>query len=67
MQLIADVNIAVAVEAIQAIGNLAKGLRTHFSGSSRFLLPGLLVSLFEYFCFFLRKGRSVTIIICSGN
>lgn len=41
-------NIAVAVEAIQAIGNLAKGLRTHFSGSSRFLLPGLLVSLLLY-------------------
>lgn len=48
LQLITDVNIAVAVEAIQAIGNLAKGLRTHFSGSSRFLLPGLLVSLFAY-------------------
>lgn len=43
LQLIIDVNIAVAVEAIQAIGNLAKGLRTHFSGSSRFLLPVLLV------------------------
>jgi len=38
------VNIAVAVEAIQAIGNLARGLRSHFSGSSRFLLPVLLVS-----------------------
>lgn len=49
MQLITDVNIAVAVEAIQALGNLAKGLRTHFSGSSRFLLPGLLVSLFMCF------------------
>ncbi|PQM35786.1 hypothetical protein Pyn_40963 [Prunus yedoensis var. nudiflora] len=46
-KLIADVNIAVAVEAIQAIGNLAKGLRTHFSGSSRFLLPGLLEKLKE--------------------
>lgn len=44
LQLITDVNIAVAVEAIQAIGNLARGLRTHFSGSSRFLLPVLLVS-----------------------
>ncbi|KAH9747544.1 protein MOR1 [Citrus sinensis] len=43
-ELITDVNIAVAVEAIQAIGNLARGLRTHFSGSSRFLLPVLLVS-----------------------
>lgn len=49
MQLITDVNIAVAVEAIQALGNLAKGLRTHFSGSSRFLLPGLLVSLLMCF------------------
>lgn len=38
-------NIAVAVEAIQALGNLARGLRTHFSGSSRFLLPVLLVSI----------------------
>ncbi|KAM1232436.1 hypothetical protein ACFX13_042991 [Malus domestica] len=46
-KLITDVNIAVAVEAIQAIGNLAKGLRTHFSGSSRFLLPGLLEKLKE--------------------
>lgn len=45
LQLIIDVNIAVAVEAIQAIGNLAKGLRTHFSGNSRFLLPILLVSM----------------------
>lgn len=44
LQLITDVNIAVAVEAVQAIGNLARGLRTHFSGSSRFLLPVLLVS-----------------------
>ncbi|KAK9267215.1 hypothetical protein L1049_009635 [Liquidambar formosana] len=46
-KLITDVNIAVAVEAIQAIGNLAKGLRTHFSGSSRFLLPVLLEKLKE--------------------
>ncbi|KAB5521789.1 hypothetical protein DKX38_026108 [Salix brachista] len=45
--LITDVNIAVAVEAIQAIGNLACGLRTHFSGSSRFLLPVLLEKLKE--------------------
>ncbi|KAH8518115.1 hypothetical protein H0E87_000076, partial [Populus deltoides] len=35
------------VEAIQAIGNLARGLRTHFSGSSRFLLPVLLEKLKE--------------------
>ncbi|PON60374.1 Coatomer beta subunit [Parasponia andersonii] len=46
-KLITDVNIAVAVEAIQAIGNLAQGLRTHFSASSRFLLPILLEKLKE--------------------
>ncbi|XVF23003.1 hypothetical protein REPUB_Repub13aG0000300 [Reevesia pubescens] len=46
-KLVTDVNIAVAVEAIQAIGNLARGLRTHFSGSSRFLLPILLEKLKE--------------------
>ncbi|CAI9087519.1 OLC1v1021600C1 [Oldenlandia corymbosa var. corymbosa] len=46
-KLITDVNIAVAVEAIQAIGNLASGLRTHFSGNSRFLLPVLLEKLKE--------------------
>ncbi|XP_024030608.1 protein MOR1 [Morus notabilis] len=46
-KLITDVNIAVAVEAVQAIGNLARGLRTHFSGSSRFLLPVLLEKLKE--------------------
>jgi cytoskeleton-associated protein 5 len=44
LQLVTDVNLAVAVEATQAIGNLAKGLRTHFSGNSRNLLPTLLVS-----------------------
>lgn len=44
-QLVADVNLAVSVEAVQAIGNLARGLRSHFSGSSRFLLPILLVSM----------------------
>lgn len=49
MQLITDVNIAVAVEAIQAIGNLASGLRLHFSGSSRFLLPVLLVSTIRHY------------------
>lgn len=38
-------NVAVAVEAIQAIGNLAGGLRNHFSGNSRLLLPVLLVSI----------------------
>ncbi|GAB4830468.1 hypothetical protein Ancab_020181, partial [Ancistrocladus abbreviatus] len=42
-KLITDVNIAAAVEAIQAIGNLAMGLRTHFSGNSCFLLPVLLL------------------------
>ncbi|VFQ82754.1 unnamed protein product [Cuscuta campestris] len=41
-KVITDVNIAVAVEAIQAIGNLARGLRAHFSGRSRLLLPVLL-------------------------
>ncbi|KAL5775569.1 hypothetical protein ACOSP7_013126 [Xanthoceras sorbifolium] len=46
-KLITDVNIAVSVEAIQAIGNLAQGLRTHFSGGSRFLLPVLLEKLKE--------------------
>ncbi|KAL6546635.1 Protein MICROTUBULE ORGANIZATION 1 [Orobanche minor] len=46
-KLITDVNIAVAVEAIQALGNLARGLRTHFSGSSRFVLPVLLEKLKE--------------------
>ncbi|XP_058079545.1 protein MOR1-like [Magnolia sinica] len=46
-KLITDVNIAVSVEAIQAIGNLARGLRNHFSGSSRFLLPVLLEKLKE--------------------
>ncbi|XP_010518980.1 PREDICTED: protein MOR1 [Tarenaya hassleriana] len=46
-KLITDVNLAVAVEAIQAIGNLARGLRTHFSASSRFLLPVLLEKLKE--------------------
>ncbi|KAL6992610.1 Protein MICROTUBULE ORGANIZATION 1 [Sarracenia purpurea var. burkii] len=46
-KLITDVNIAVAVEAIQAIGNLARGLRGHFSGNSRLLLPVLLEKLKE--------------------
>ncbi|AEC09133.1 unnamed protein product [Arabidopsis thaliana] len=52
-KLITDVNLAVAVEAIQAIGNLACGLRTHFSASSRFMLPVLLEKLKE-------KKQSVT-------
>lgn len=46
-KLITDVNMAVSVEAIQAIGNLARGLRAHFAGSSRFLLPVLLEKLKE--------------------
>ncbi|WOL15918.1 protein MOR1-like isoform X1 [Canna indica] len=46
-KLVTDVNLAVSVEAIQAIGNLAKGLRNHFSASSRFLLPVLLEKLKE--------------------
>ncbi|XVF03497.1 hypothetical protein REPUB_Repub04eG0266100 [Reevesia pubescens] len=37
-ELFTDVNMAVAVEAIQAIGNLAWGLQTHFSGSSHFFV-----------------------------
>ncbi|MQM08158.1 hypothetical protein Taro_041012 [Colocasia esculenta] len=45
--LVTDVNLAVSVEAIQAIGNVARGLRNHFSGSSRFLLPTLLEKLKE--------------------
>lgn len=49
LQLITDVNIAVAVEAIQAIGNLSRGLRANFSGSSRFLLPVLLVCILSIF------------------
>ncbi|KAG6594399.1 Protein MOR1, partial [Cucurbita argyrosperma subsp. sororia] len=46
-KLITDVNIAVAVEAIQAIGNISRGLRANFSASSRFLLPVLLEKLKE--------------------
>jgi hypothetical protein len=49
-QLITDVNIAVAAEAVQAIGNLARGLRKDFSGGSRLLLPALLVSYFVSLC-----------------
>ncbi|KAG0468134.1 hypothetical protein HPP92_017462 [Vanilla planifolia] len=45
--LVTDVNLAVSIEAIQAIGNLARGLRTNFSGSSRLLLPVLLEKLKE--------------------
>lgn len=44
-QLVTDVNIAVAVEAVQAIGNLASGLRKDFTSGSKLLLPVLLVSL----------------------
>lgn len=32
--LIADGNNIVALEALEAVGNLARGLRTHFSGST---------------------------------
>ncbi|KZV45890.1 hypothetical protein F511_32448 [Dorcoceras hygrometricum] len=46
-KIITDVNIAVAVEAIQALGNLSRGLRTHFSTNSRVLLPVLLEKLKE--------------------
>lgn len=53
VQLVTDVNIAVAVEAVQAIGNLASGLRKDFTSGSKLLLPVLLVSLsgFLYTCF----------------
>ena len=47
LQLVTDVNMDVSVEAIQAIGNLAQGLRTHISGSWRILLPILLVSAIQ--------------------
>jgi hypothetical protein len=43
-QLVGDVNLAVAVEAVQAIGNLASGLRKDFTAGARLLLPVLLVS-----------------------
>ncbi|XP_042428595.1 protein MOR1-like [Zingiber officinale] len=46
-KLVTDVNLTVSVEAIQAIGNLAKGLRNHFAASSRYLLPILLEKLKE--------------------
>lgn len=46
-KIITDVNIAVAVEAVQALGNLSRGLRTHFSSNSRVLLPILLDKLKE--------------------
>ncbi|KAL4563558.1 hypothetical protein LXL04_027601 [Taraxacum kok-saghyz] len=46
-KLIIDSNLAVAVEAVQALGNLAAGLRTNLSASSRFLLPVLLEKLKE--------------------
>jgi cytoskeleton-associated protein 5 len=42
-QLITDVNLAVGVEAVQATGNLAKGLRKDFGSGARLLLPTLLV------------------------
>ncbi|KAL3680081.1 hypothetical protein R1sor_023037 [Riccia sorocarpa] len=46
-KLITDVNLAVAVEAVQAAGNLARGLRKDYSGGSRLLLPLLLERLKE--------------------
>lgn len=46
-KLITDVNLAVGVEAVQATGNLARGLRKDFSGGSRLLLPILLEKLKE--------------------
>jgi cytoskeleton-associated protein 5 len=49
LQLITDVNLAVSVEATQAIGNLARGLRAQFSGNARMLLPVLLVRRTTFF------------------
>jgi cytoskeleton-associated protein 5 len=46
-KLVTDVNIAVAVEAVQAIGNLASGLRKDFTSGSKLLLPVLLDKLKE--------------------
>jgi cytoskeleton-associated protein 5 len=46
-QLVGDVNLAVAVEAVQAIGNLASGLRKDFTAGARLLLPVLLDKLKE--------------------
>ncbi|KAG0567085.1 hypothetical protein KC19_7G108600 [Ceratodon purpureus] len=46
-KLVTDVNIAVAVEAVQAIGNLANGLRKDFTSGSKLLLPVLLDKLKE--------------------
>ncbi|XP_078437424.1 ARM repeat superfamily protein [Wolffia australiana] len=46
-KLVTDINIAVSAEAVLAVGNLARGLRNHFSGSARFLLPTLLEKLKE--------------------
>ncbi|KAL6614280.1 hypothetical protein ACP70R_036550 [Stipagrostis hirtigluma subsp. patula] len=46
-KLVTDANLAVSLEATQAIGNLARGLRVHFSENSRMLLPVLLDKLKE--------------------
>jgi cytoskeleton-associated protein 5 len=46
-KLVGDVNLAVAVEAVQAIGNLASGLRKDFTAGARLLLPVLLDKLKE--------------------
>jgi hypothetical protein len=58
-QLVTDVNIAVAVEAVQAIGNLAFGLRKDFTSGSKLLLPVLLVSLSEFYRLSLLAGLRV--------
>ena len=48
---------AVSVVAVHAFGNLAQGLRTHFSGSLCILLPILLVSAIQLVPFlFLKLG-----------
>ena len=46
-KLITDVNIAVATEAIQAVGNLARGLRRDYAVGSRMLLATMLDRLKE--------------------
>ena len=46
-KLITDVNIPVATEAIQAVGNLARGLRRDYAVGSRMLLGTMLDKLKE--------------------
>ncbi|GBG84830.1 hypothetical protein CBR_g39205 [Chara braunii] len=46
-KMIADINVAVVVEAVNATGNLGRGLRKEFGGYARILLPGMLDKLKE--------------------